>query len=556
MTSIATDRSASRKVRPGLVWAAVLLALLFPVLTAPPASAHASVVSTDPSDGDILSGAPAVITVTFSEPVGLTGTGTEVLDHLGEPVAVDIALADTRLTFTPTETLPDGSYLVSWRVLSADSHPVAGGLTFAVGAPSETVVAPDDAADDPAAAIVKSILEGLRYLGLLLLVGTALFRFGVLRRTLPTPDRRLGLLGGWTGLLAAATGVLLIGVTRVWQDGLGLGALDDPRNWSDWTGETTAAVLVIAAVLLLGPQSLSRLGTGLYATATALGVVAALTALVVVGHTRVFGPAWLVIGADAIHVLTAAVWMGGVVGLVVALARPHPDTLDDLATVVSRFSALAAWSVLALGVTAGILYWRIADSFSALWTTTYGQLVLVKFGLVLVVLVVAAWNRFRLVPAVRAIEDRPAATRRLRRTTAVEALLLVAVALVTGFLVGQSPRPEAGASAPTGAQTLQIDLDGTAATVVLDPAARGDNTFTLTLVDPDGAPVDPLDKPTLVVSFPERDLGPFPAALSWAGPGRWTGTVELPLAGTWEVRVGVRLTQFTEPLGTAELQIG
>lgn len=479
-----------------------------------------------------------------------------MLDHLGAPVEVDIDLTDTVLTFTPRAPLTDGSYLVSWRVLSADSHPVAGGLTFAVGAPSGSVVAPDRPDDSPAAGVVKSVLEGLRYLGLLLLIGTALFRLGVLRQSLPVSRRRLGLLGGWAGLLAAVTGVLLIGVTRVWQDGLGLGALVDPRSWSEWTGETTAALLVVVAVLLLGPQSISRLGTGIFAAATALGVGAALAALVVVGHTRVFGPAWLVVGADAIHVLTAAVWLGGVVGLVVALARPHPDTLDDLAAVVSRFSALAAWSVLALGITAGILYWRIADSVSALWTTTYGQLVLVKLGLVLIVLAVAAWNRFRLVPAVRAVEDRPAATRRLRRTTGVEALLLVVVALVTGFLVGQSPRPDTVAAAPSGAQTLQVDLDGTAATVVLDPAARGDNSFILTLVDADGAPVEPLELPTLAVSFPERDLGPFPGALTSAGPGRWTGSIELPLAGTWEVRVGARLSQFTSPVGTAELQVG
>lgn len=68
MTPIVADVGASRKVRPGTVWVALLLALLFPVLTAGPASAHASVVSTDPADGSVLSTAPAAVSVTFSEP--------------------------------------------------------------------------------------------------------------------------------------------------------------------------------------------------------------------------------------------------------------------------------------------------------------------------------------------------------------------------------------------------------------------------------------------------------------------------------------------------------
>ena len=128
--------------------AAVLLAGLLVGSAGAPASAHASLVSTDPAEGAVVPEAPDVVTFTFNEPVSLAGDSIQAYDAAGEPVDVDASARDEVVTADLADDLADGTYVVAWRVVSSDGHPIAGSLTFHVGAPSETVVPPRDAPAD------------------------------------------------------------------------------------------------------------------------------------------------------------------------------------------------------------------------------------------------------------------------------------------------------------------------------------------------------------------------------------------------------------------------
>lgn len=132
--------------------AAVGLLGLGSVAWAPPATAHASLVSTSPEDGAVLTEAPAAVVLEFSDAMAapayvvVTGPAGDTL-ATSEPV-VDGATVTQPLTDGAAE-VPDGSYTVAFRAVSVDGHPVTGQLGFAVGSP--TAASPGATGTDPGA---------------------------------------------------------------------------------------------------------------------------------------------------------------------------------------------------------------------------------------------------------------------------------------------------------------------------------------------------------------------------------------------------------------------
>lgn len=114
--------------------AGVVLVLLTAV--AGPASAHAELESTTPSAGVALAVAPARIELRFSEHIRVASGGVRLIDESGSRIdrtdpVVEKGVPDVVALRVPQ--LHDGAYVVSWRVVSADGHPVRGAFTFRVG---------------------------------------------------------------------------------------------------------------------------------------------------------------------------------------------------------------------------------------------------------------------------------------------------------------------------------------------------------------------------------------------------------------------------------------
>ncbi|MGO2043373.1 MAG: FixH family protein, partial [Cellulosimicrobium funkei] len=243
------------------------------------------------------------LTLTFNEPVQVVPGGTTVLAADGTPVDVDVAAVDDALVVTPGTTLGDGTYVVSWRVVSLDTHPVAGAFTFSVGAPSTTAVEARVAEPTAALVAVRALDQAAVYAGTFLVAGLVVFELLVLHVSpgaAPVLRRRLHRVRrGALGVAAVGT-VLAVPLTPAWQAGGGLGALADPATWaaglaSDTTvaGALGLAGLVVAT--LLAPRA-ARETRAAWPAGTVLGAAAlALGSLVLVGHTRTFGPPWLVV---------------------------------------------------------------------------------------------------------------------------------------------------------------------------------------------------------------------------------------------------------------------
>ncbi|MFJ6380005.1 FixH family protein [Kitasatospora sp. NPDC092039] len=366
------------------------------------------------------------------------------------------------------------------------------------------------------------------------------------------------------------------------------------------------------------PQREVRLGLGVAGLVLAVALSAT---WVGADHASVGIQVWLALPLGILHLLAMALWLGGLAALLVALREGVG------AEVVDRFSKIAFGSVAVLAATGVYQSWRGLGSWGALTGTEYGRLLLVKSGCVVVMLGVAwmsrSWlARLRSVPA-EALEVAPAelpepvavaahgedpvrqaqlerqrAARQsagrdrgltptragLRRSVLVEALVAVAVLVVTTMLTNSPPGRVAGeiragaAAAPGGGgaaagaapqtepgRTVELKLPydtkgrtpnakGTA-TVTLNPARTGPNEVRLALDGADGQPVD-VPEVQLAFTLPDRDLGPLPVALTPEGTGRWTGTAQLPLAGNWVVSVQVRSSDIDQTTPTQQFKIG
>lgn len=456
--------------------------------------------------------------------------------------------------------MPDGTYVLTYRVVSADSHPIAGSLTFSVGEPSDTVLPPSDvgAGTDPSVTVVHGVVQGVTYTALLLAAGLAVF----LAALLPGADvpeqlrRRLRLVARVAAVAAVVGAVLLVPVGVLYQQGLGLSGL---ATGAPWTGWVSADGLLAASVAVGLGTATATLGVGTPTTLRRVvvlaGAGAALAAPALVGHTRSYGPSWLVVASDVVHVLAAATWFGGLVGLAVAV--PALAGRERVAAVaLARFSTVAGAVLALVAVTGVLLGWRVLGSWASLVTTGYGLVLVAKTTVVAAVAAVAAWNRFHLLPRVsRATGSRDLAdaARRLRTTVRAEAGGLVVVLLLTGFLVNQVPRedPDTAATEPS---TVTAVADDVRVVAHLEPGRVGPNVLSVQVQDLAGEPLEPYAAPVVSIGSATLDLGSRPVRN--VASGTYRGEVVLPSPGTWQVQVSVRTGEFDNPVLTLQTTVG
>ncbi|MER6974732.1 copper resistance protein CopC [Nocardioides sp. NPDC000445] len=539
----------------------VLAAAAYAVLlSTSPAQAHATLIGTDPEEGAVLDQAPETITFTFDEAVTLPPAGVTVYDAKGEEVTSEATASGTEMQVALAEasSLGDGTYVVAWRAVSADGHPISGSLTFAVGAPSLSVAPPPSTEPSRATAMIHGVLQFLQYAALLLVVGLVWFR-GVIVGEHRVPDRaiarvqRVQILAGMVAVVAL---VALAPASGALQSESGPGAILTFDAWSpasvgkEWLSALVGIVGIAAALALRERPRLA-----------AVAGLVAICSPALVGHSRAVVPAWLVTATDVIHLVAGALWLGGLVGL--ALTLPLITRRGTVAAeIVTRFSTLAAVSLAALAVSGVLMGWRILGSWDNLLNSTYGTLLMTKIALVVAVAVMAAGNRLLVLPRVRQAaghDDTVEAGSMLRRAVLMEAGVLVVVLGVTGFLVDQPPQAGGGSPGTGSATVAQTNTqaaelgDDHRVYATLTPSGPGPNVLRLQIQDAAGEPVEAAAVPTAKLRSGDVDLGSL--ALKTVAAGTWEADVVLPKGGVWEATVGLRLGEFESPLALVKFSV-
>ncbi|MCX5130049.1 copper resistance protein CopC [Streptomyces sp. NBC_00347] len=549
-------------------WIVALVAgLCLMVGGASQADAHAVLTGSTPARGAVTAEPPSRVTLVFTEEIAVTSDALRVLDPQGRRVddAHPVAEGGNTYAVALRGELPHGTYTVAYQGVSADSHPIAGAFTFSVGAPSATAVAPSLGTRDPDAGFVGRAYAAGRlgaYIGVILLIGAACLLLWCWPEGRENRLLRGALVAGW-GTTVLCTLALL--VLRSAYTGSGrVAETADVAQLGDALRTKTGALLGVRLALLAGCAALwARRGTSWPAGRRPSGALlgrAALTAAGLAGtwagaeHASAGLQPLVAVPVDAVHLLAAGTWVGGLFVLALLLLR----RTDLPAGALERFSQVAFVSVCVLVVTGLYQTWRQVGSPSALLETRFGLLLAAKAAVVAVLLCLGYLSRRLTRRIAQATPEGPGTpVRRLRRGVAAEAALGLCVIVVAAVLTSTEPaRSEASAavaaSRPEGPVSIEIPFDtggpqgaGTAA-VILDPGRAGPNGVHVTLTDPADAP---LDVPAVEVSLtsPSTRIGPLPVPLARVSEGHWTvAGFQVPMPGDWELTLTVRTSDIDQ----------
>ncbi|WP_042415664.1 copper resistance CopC/CopD family protein [Streptacidiphilus anmyonensis] len=467
--------------------AAALLALLVALLLggAGVASAHAALLSTDPAQGSVVAVPPTAVTLHFSESVTLEPDALRVFDPSGKRVDTGTAghasgdASTAQVRIDASAAAAQGTYTVAWRVISADTHPVAGAFTFSIGRSSApatlTGVAGVGDSGPTATGSLYGLTRGVQYGAMALLVGSV----GAVLLCWPGGLRLRGvqrlMIAGWAGLLLSTLAELALRGT--YEAGTGLGKVFDLSLLRQVLGEKLGVLLAVRVLLLAGAGVfLALLGGHAHEDESGalvaerrrrigLGVTGALLSIAIAvtwplgDHASVGMQVPLAVTLDTVHILSMSLWLGGLATVLVGLrALTRAGGIDVRA--VGRFSTLAFWCVAALTATGVYQAWRGLGSWSALTDTTYGRLLLVKIGAVLVILG-AAWMSRRWLALLRADASAEDATGSAEATEVLEA----EAGAGTGVVLA-----EVSAAARGGEQTAERAADAVGVGDTTDPA--------------------------------------------------------------------------------------
>jgi copper transport protein len=577
-----TRRALSRASRGFSRLAATLLAAgVALILSAGPASAHATLVSTDPPAGARLLEAPASVDITFSEQVEAPAGSVRLHDANGKTLETGAiqSLEGGRTVRLGIGSLADGGYVLSWRVLSADGHPVSGGVTWRVGTGgndvkkglTEQLLANEggDAGVSNAAAAARALL----FAGLILLVGG--WAFAALPEASASPGtsgiarsgRRWLIGGGWASAVAGT--VAGIGLQGADVAGLGLRAALRPSVIGDVLGTdygrsalARLALLALALPIVLldrrlppddqpspddQPHRVRRPArTWTAQAAIALGLT---TTVAVAGHARTGRWTAVAMPLDVVHMLAGAVWLGGLAALLVSIGVATRDGDDDptspVVALAQRFStvALAAVGVVVTtGVVQGI---RQTGGVTGLLDNSYGRLLAAKVIGVGALVMLALLSRL----ALRARDD--GTLPRLRQSVAGEVAMAVVILTVTSLLVAANPTR---AGSTIGFSQDKV-VEETLFELVVAPARTGPVDIHVYIQDP-ASGLTGVQEAEAILSLPARGIQGISVPLLPSGRNHFSGNdVDVPIKGDWEITIEVRIGELTQRTATFTVPI-
>ncbi len=577
------------------------------LLWASPAGAHAAVVSSSPAQGQRVAHAPASVTIVWDQPVKPDNGGVTVLNSSGQGVGEGGTAhpVPNTLRVDLPRSLPSGAYVANYTVTSVDGHIVSGGIVFLVGNARPGSIASLSRPPTSAATWYDRGGQFLTYLGVLMAGGLAFFLAFLLPEGI---ERRR--LGRWC-LGAAVLGVAGMVVTVAAQGVLAGGSLQALSHWSVVSQAGAGKLGAQCALQLVGlagcvvslrlRQATARQATAFY------GMLLSAGAFVAFGHALVSPERWLSTPADVVHVVFAAMWFGGLIGLAQVLhsragaarrigemaasaeaptptaftasvgpgaggtstavlerqapsiqAAPgqpgRPSVLAGTIDVVDRFSTMAGISIALVLVAGTLLAIAEVGSVANLFETGYGQTLLVKIALVGLLIVVAGYNRMLLVPWLSAMEARgqsgglSAGWRRLLTTVRLEAVIAVVILAVTAVLANGVPSNGATPPAPVPfAQT--VPFDGGHLTFHITPNQALVNNISVQFTGQDGSPAELAESVSLYLNLPSQNVGPIETDMRKVGVGHFVlvNSPNPPIVGTWQITLQVQVSEFSQP---------
>jgi len=535
----------------------LVIAVVLAALTATPAAlAHAILQASDPGSNSVVRTSPKTVSLRFNEAVETAFGSIRVYDCNGGRVDSGKIVRPTKdsVAVTIDRRLARGTYTVTWRVISADSHPVAGAFVFNVKKANAGSCKQVFGATTPGTidALFK-FMRGLDFGLILLVVGGAIALALVLRSAAPELRTRLfRILGG------LAFGLVVVGALCIVLQGAVAGGfgLSEAFRWDTihsvlQTRFGHAFLWQIGIALVVGALALmaSRSRNLEFLPLASLLLIPTVSAA---GHARTSGA--FAIFLDVFHVAAASTWVGGLAFTVLALVLAGMDRWPLCSRAVPRFSLLAVVSVVVLITAGSIRGYQEVRSFNGLWHTTYGQLLLAKIVLVLPLLLIGLYNNRFAVPRLKKNVASAGEQRRFLRAAGTELAIMAVIIGVTAVLVTEPPAKASVSAAKYATDTVPIGpLE---VNYLIDPAKTGSNVIHLYFYMPkSGFPAN-VDDAKMSATLPAKNLGPLRIPLTRIVPSHYTTSSGVfPEAGDWQVTFEIRKGQFQSYTQTVTVPI-
>jgi copper transport protein len=534
-------------VRPSLF--ALLLWVLIGLSGSNIAFAHSSLLQTTPADGGVLATAPHAARLIFNEPVA-PEVVTLITPDGRHRALTDIQTIHNGLSVSLPQLERPGTYALSWRITSADGHPVGGTLLFSIGTTSnQTAIAQPEARGLPEAIWVDRIAL---YVGLLFGVGSVVF--GALIAPLGIRTRRFATRALVLALLSMPMALALQGMDALATDWSSLIHASIWRAAMNTSYGTSVSLMLAAALtafvtLVYGstpfgdgstPPNAKQLGNTRERLLAALCALLLAGAFAASGHAGTAAPFWLARPAVFLHILGVLTWVGSLAPLIGLLRESTQQSSAGLA----RFSRAIPFALIVLVASGVTLIMMQIDRPAALWQTDYGQVLCIKLCLLLALLGVAAWNRYRLTDD--AASGHRVARRKLIASIRIEIFLVVAILAVVS-LWRFTPPPRALDAHLAGVPiTVHLHDDRIMAQLTLNLRPDGHGNATIAIENADGKPLRP-QALTLDLGNAADGVEAFSREAVANQNDQWAvDPLTIPIAGTWEITLDVLISDFDQ----------
>ncbi len=504
-----------------------ILGLLFFImnLEVAPASAHAQVVATYPIDGSIVKSAPDVIVLSWGEDVRTNAKQFALTNTTGIPVKTsfnyrfDKTTGEGSASLTPIKKLEDGSYIVSWKVISRDGHLVAGANTFGINVKSI------NAKSSTTTSYFDELLQGIFWTLMILAFGA-----------LMASRKRLFLL--------AARLILAVSVIRI------LNSYSVLHGAFASTGSSKISILaliIFAIVLILPKRELAGSDRLKFTQLSFLTLLFVLQPFFEGHPLDVVQPGYLKY-VSAAHLLFAYLWTGSVTAFILLRTR-------DQYAITRRISTVSIFLLVVFG---SVLTYFLALPLSFASKSAWESFILIKIAIVLTALLIGAYHHF----AAKKFLENPEFN--FSKSLLLEGTAIIGIVASTALLVSYTP-PKITAnqykisqrliSANSGKNYLQIPVtfdNGLKGTFYIQKVLRGKPSMIMLAVS---------SKKTLkslgveaYFSNTELNIIDLHAKLTGAS-NQYMSYLSIPAAGKWHISIQILLDEFTQTQANFNVKI-
>jgi copper transport protein len=541
-------------------FSALLLAMTLSLSFGGTAWSHAVLLGSTPAADSSLDVSPKELVFNFNENVG--PIFIKILDRTGKEVGElsEWRVDGNNVISVVNNELPNGTYIATYRVISADTHPVGGSVVFAIG---EAVASMDDVTaaggETSGWVIPVAINRFVQYGTMLLAAGAALFIVGM---TVPASvESSVYKMGRTAALVAAVTYILALGFGGAEMMLGGATAIFSPAAWSQALSSTlTPSALIGVPGLLLLAFAFNKGPAGKPTTLLVLGSVVAVSSFLVTGHAATAPPVWLLAPMVAVHLFCAAFWIAALYPLA---KTAQVAEIKEAGAVMTQFSERAVWTVGALFLSGAVITWNQVESPANMLTTDYGWRLTAKLAVFIALLGLAAMNKIVLTPALEKADT--AAPEKLRRSIKFEyaAMVLIIGAAVSLTLV-TPPRATmdmaggggGGMAGMGGGFTTVVTKGKYTANLSVDPAGTtASNMVMVEFKDDAGNPVDMVDV-NILWSLPSAGLEGIQGKGEKVMPGMYHFMFDqLIIPGEWNAQIDAFVDDFDKQIFRATVPI-